>query len=371
MANGDGSDKIYVSKADTAALPARIAVTDATGRVNSLPALDIHVGGPALVDKNVFSVAVGVKTSGYVEPGTPYKAAVLLFGKNPAEAPTAIKIKIEDDAVVSFDASQTNIVTALDDAKGAHQRVRVRNTGKATITLFEVTSSVLSDAANAHRVQMNKFEKGTQLSPGQSMDVDFDLPQPAYAGSYTGNILIIANRSFEKSIAITIQTRGPLSSKHVPLAIFALVVIFGFTISSVLDSWFVSGGLARAQAYISLKQSEMELANQLDNINTWRSKVPGVSPLLTSHKQLCGLPRRFTMSKCNGVVSTTDELTAWRQMYRLLRRLLAPQFRFGLALRTPLHSGAANHKCCAPSPQLLLRFNCLNLMRTSCDIEKI
>jgi hypothetical protein len=99
---------------------------------------------------------------------------------------------------------------------------------------------VLSDAANAHRVQMNKFEKGTQLSPGQSMDVDFDLPQPAYAGSYTGNILIIANRSFEKSIAITIQTRGPLSSKHVPLAIFALVVIFGFTISSVLDSWFVS-----------------------------------------------------------------------------------------------------------------------------------
>jgi hypothetical protein len=189
-----------------------------------------------------------------------------------------VKIKIEDDAVVSFEVTPTNIVAAMADSASAHQRIHLRNNGKATITVFEVTSSELNDSANAHRIQMNKSEHKTPLLPGQPMDLDFDLPRPVWAGSYTGTILVTANRSVDKSISVTIQSRGPFSSGPVPLVIFTIVVIFGFTISSVLDSWFGSGGLARAKAYLSLRRSETILTEQIENLNIWRSKVPAVNP---------------------------------------------------------------------------------------------
>jgi hypothetical protein len=278
LGNGQGSDRIYFSKSDATELPTRVKTTDATGRVNSLPASDIHVGDPTLVDKNVFSLAVDVKSSQYIEPGTPYEATLLLFDKNPATAPTVVKIKIEDDAVVSFDVAQTSITISLADAAGTHQRIRVKNTGKATITVFEVTSSLLSDTTNAHRIQMDKCERRAQLLAGQPMDLDFDLPQPVWAGSYTGTVFVTANRSVDKSLAVTIQSRGPLSGAHIPLVVFALVVIFGFTISSVLDSWFGSGGLARAQAYISLKHSETDLTDKINKLSAWQAKVPVIVP---------------------------------------------------------------------------------------------
>lgn len=278
LANGQGSDRIYFSKIDAAGLPTRVTATDATGRVNAVPASDIHVGDPILVDKNVFSVSIDVKTAQYVEPGSPYEATLLLFDKSVPAGPVAVKIKVEDDAAVSFEIEQTNIVAAMADEASAHQRIRVRNNGKASITLFEVTSSDLNDSINAHRIHMNKSEEKIQLLPGQPMDLDFELPQPVWAGSYTGTILVTANRSVDKSIGVTIQSRGPFGTKHVPIVIFLLVVIFGFTVSSMLDAWFGSGGLARAQAYISLRGSQDKLAKQIDNLTGWQSKVPQVDP---------------------------------------------------------------------------------------------
>jgi hypothetical protein len=278
VSNGQGSDRIYFSKTDAAGLPARVTVTDATGRTDSIPASDIHGRDAIAVDKNVFSVTVDVNTAQYVEPGTPYEATLLLFDKSGATGPTAIKIKIEDDAVVSFEVTQTNIVAAMTGSESAHQRIRIRNSGKGTITLFDVTSSELSDSVNAHRIRMNESEQKTQLLPGQPTDLDFDLPEPVWAGSYTGTIFVTANHSVDKSIGVTIQSRGPLGSTGAPLAIFALLVIFGFGVSSMLDAWFGSGGLARAQAYISLRDSQQKLTEQMNNLKTWQSSVPVVVP---------------------------------------------------------------------------------------------
>jgi hypothetical protein len=278
LENGQGSDRIYFSKTDAASLPIKVGVTDATGRINSVPASDIHAGSPISVDKNVFSLAVDVHTTQYVEPAAPYEATLLLFDKSDTVSPITVKIKIEDDAVVSFVITQTSIVAAMGDEASAHQRIRLRNDGKAAITVFEVTSSDLNDSVDGRRIHMNKTEVKTQLLPGQPMDLDFDLPQPVWAGSYTGTIVITANRSVDKSIGVTIQSRGPLGSKHLPLALFALVVLVGFAVSAVLDAWFGGGGLARAQAYISLRGSQDKLRQQLDKLNTWQSQVPAVNP---------------------------------------------------------------------------------------------
>lgn len=321
LSSGEGSDRIYFSKADTVGLPIKITATDATGRVNSLPAIDVHVGDPIPVDKNVFSVEVSVKTSRYVEPGAPYESAILLFDKNSAAIPTAIRFKIEDDSIVSFDVPQTNIVVAVADSTNAHQRVRIRNTGKAMITVLEVTSSVLNDAVNAHRIQMTQCEKRTQLMPGQPTDLDFDLPQPVWAGSYTGTILITANHSVDKSIAVTIQSRGPLSSRHFPLIVFILVVVAGFAISSVLDSWFGSGGLARAQLYLSLKNSETELTNQISNLNSWQLKVPTNNPPISVPRANLWIAQTLhdVQAQWNSFnESSIEDLTTSAQNYALL-----------------------------------------------------
>jgi hypothetical protein len=292
LANGQGTETIYFSKADIAAMPIKIVATEATGKTNSLPAKDIAIGDPVSLGTNIFSVSVTVKTSLYVEPDTPYEAALLLFESQKAATPTMVKFKVLDDATVSFDTTPSTVTAAVGGSLGSHQRIRVRNTGKVTITSLQITSSTLVDAINHHMVQLSPLDQNLNLPPNHSVDLDFDLPKPTFAGTYAGTVVIAANQLYEKNVSLTLQTRGPFGDLFaVPFFLFVLVIFLGFSLSAVLDAWFGSGGLARAEAYISLKTSEQTLAKQIDSISQWKSKLPVLNPAIDVPKAVLWLPQ--------------------------------------------------------------------------------
>ncbi len=278
LANGHGTEMIYFSKLEKTPLPVKTTVTDATGKLNSLPAKDITVGNPVTISANVFSISVSVATSLPVDPGTPYNGTLFLFEAAEAASPYTVKFKIQDDAVVTFESPQTNLTAAVGGSLNPRQRIHVRNSGKATITAFQITSSVLADTASHRTLQMPLHQQTVSLSPGEAMDLDFDLPEPLYAGTYTGTLLVSANHVYEKPISLTVLSRGPFSKWQIPFVLFVFVILIGFSVSAALDAWFGSGGLARAQAYLSLKNSEKEFTQQIDNLSQWKVSLPSLTP---------------------------------------------------------------------------------------------
>ena len=279
VVNGKGAEIIYFSKASASAMPLKIIATEASGKVNSIPASDITIGNPVLIETNVFSVPIAVTTSQFVDPGTPYEGTLLFFAPDKTGTPTTFKFKIQDDATVSFDTTPSTMAVAVGGSLNPHQRIRVRNTGKATITSLQITSSVFVDNVNHHTLQMPFSDRTANIPPGQASDVDFDLPEPSYAGTYAGTLIIVGNHVVEKNLSLTLQSRGPLANyRFFPFLLFISVIVLGFTVSSVLDAWFGSGGLARAQAFISLKNSENTFEQQLENLASWRATVPDIKP---------------------------------------------------------------------------------------------
>jgi hypothetical protein len=292
VANGQGTETIYFSKTDAAAMPIKILPTEATGKINSLPVTDITAGDPVPLQGNVFSVSLTVMTSQFVEPDTPYEAALLLFESQKGTTPTTVKFKILDDATISFDTTPSTITTSVGGSLCPHERIRVRNNGKVTIRSLHITSSTLVDSLNHHTTQLSPSDQSLSLPPNHSVDLDIDLPQPTFAGMYTGTIIIGANQLYEKNISLTLQSRGPFGNlRAVPLFLFVLVILLGFSLSTILDAWFGSGGLARAEAYISLKTSEQALAKQIDNIAQWKSTLPGLNPPVDVPKAGLWLPQ--------------------------------------------------------------------------------
>jgi hypothetical protein len=277
LANGEGTENLYLLKAKGQSDP-RIKVTDAIGRSSTIPAADIRVGSATIVDANTVVVPVSVKTHVYVEPGTAYDANLLLYGKDQNEPPVAVKFKLEDDSVVSFDAEQTTIAATISDDDSARQRIRIKNSGKSAITSFKITSSTLADSGNQHRAQMEPITQNTIIPAGQYADLEFILPRPPDAGTYTGTVYITANSSAQRSLGLTLQTRGPYSSRHLPLILFFVVVAMEFVISSVLDAWFGSGGLTKAQAYLTMKTAQDQLTEVKDEITKWKPVAAALAP---------------------------------------------------------------------------------------------
>lgn len=176
LANGEGTERLYFLKAKGAPDP-RIKITDATGRTNTIAASDVHADSVISIETNTLAIPISVKTQAYVEPGTAYEGNILLYGGGEDQPPVVVKFKIEDDSITGFDVEPTSIVATISDADSARQRIRIKNTGKARITLI-TTSSTIADPGNQHRTQMAPIVQNIPVSPGQYADLDFVLPQP-------------------------------------------------------------------------------------------------------------------------------------------------------------------------------------------------
>jgi len=275
LANGKGSEVLYFSKVAGANLPVKIVLTDAVGKVNSIPLADFRMEKPVVIAENVFAMKLSVETTQFVDPGTPYEATLLLFDSEKTSSPASIKVKVQDDATIALDTVPATAVinTAIGGTLTPSYRLFVRNTGRSSINSIDITTSVLTDAPNHRNLQMTPLEIVENLTPGQFTGLDFNLPVPLFAGTYTGTLQVVANHSIDKQIPLTIQSRGPLAAYGVPFALFVLVIVVGFCVSSYLDTWFASGGLARAEAYLSLKSSEKTLGQHLHNLDVRRTNT--------------------------------------------------------------------------------------------------
>jgi hypothetical protein len=277
ISNGVGAEDILFLRSAGTDIPDRVKTTGAIGHINTVPATDIQVSAPATVDGNVFKLSVGVRTGIYMEPNVAYEGTILLFPKN-GETPVPIKFRVQDDSIIAFEVTPTTIAATISDKTSDRQRIHLKNTGKTIINSVRVTSSNFTNTANTHRVVLQSADNQVRLPPGKSTDLEFDLPQPSWAGTYTGTILVEANSTVGIPIAATLQTRGPWNKYHGPFLLFILVVAAGFSISSLLDAWFGSGGLARAQAYLSLKDAEKQLATVATQIRQWNLELKTFVP---------------------------------------------------------------------------------------------
>jgi hypothetical protein len=94
------------------------------------------------------------------------------------------------------------------------------------------------------------------LTVGQTVSATLCPPIPTVAGIYAGQLTFTMNGSKTQDVAITLTSRGPVfGDAHfiwLPLLLFLVVLAAGFTISQVLDQWFLRGGLARAEAIVAI-----------------------------------------------------------------------------------------------------------------------
>jgi len=63
-----------------------------------------------------------------------------------------------------------------------------------------------------------------------------------------------------------------------PFALFCGVVGSGFLFSSLLDAWFGSGGLQRAQSFLALKDAEKQLYAVATKIAGWNKTLSALAP---------------------------------------------------------------------------------------------
>lgn len=178
-------------------------------------------------------------------------------------------------------ASPEKIDVAMHLGASATQTLRIRNTGKTAITLA-LLSSVLADPATQGRLEVAAADLGT-CAPAKVCDVTISLPRPAFAGAYAGVLTIAADRAVLRNVAIVIRSRGPHvipgwyesgKATHVyvpwlPAALFWLLVVVGFGVSSLLDAWMAGGGRSRTTARLLLGRVRQGITSALARGSAW------------------------------------------------------------------------------------------------------
>jgi hypothetical protein len=283
--DGIGSEKVLFFKASGVSVT-KVIATQASGRVATIPETDIQATIEAETDPTLFGVVLRVKTQQFIEHGVPYKGVLLIFtqaGKQPEQ----IAFSIQDDDASSIESLQASLDVSVGVWQPARYQILIRNNGKTSITNISVSSSNLTDATTGKRISLEKPnpEWGTAaIEPDGERVVCFSLPRPGKAGTFVGQLYITANHQKTLAIPFTVRSRGPWGKTALPFALFCLVLGVGFSVSNLLDKWFSGGGLARAQAYLALRNSETVLVQRYAALQDWKTHLPNHTPPI-------GLPR--------------------------------------------------------------------------------
>jgi hypothetical protein len=169
--------------------------------------------------------------------------------------------------------------------------VRIKNTGKSRISAVAVSSLELADATTKHRASLPTIIKNDLgINPEMDAIINVNLPKPVLAGTYSGVLDLQANGRERKSIFLTLRTRGPnyipLLSRFeqlsylpwLPFVLFVATLLLGFWLSKKLENWFRLGGLHRAQAILSLRESRDTLQGQINSVRELRGRIDATRP---------------------------------------------------------------------------------------------
>lgn len=276
--NGSGFERVVFFRASGVSVT-KVTATHASGRVGTIPNTDIQATMEAEADPSLFSVLLQVKTQQFIERGVPYKGVLLIFaqaGKPPEQVP----FSIQDDNASSIESLQASVDVSIGVWQPARHQILIRNNGKIQVTNISISSSNLTDATTGKRILLEKPNPdwGRTIEPDSERVVSFDLPHSQKAGTFVGQLYITANQQKTLTIPFTVRSRGPWGETAIPFALFCLALAFGFWISSLLDKWFSGGGLVRAQAYLSLRNSQNALVECYADVQEWKSNLPENAP---------------------------------------------------------------------------------------------
>ena len=149
--------------------------------------------------------------------------------------------------------------------------IRVTNNGSKPIASLYFSSLGLHDSKGRSSVSFASQSATVQIAPGGWVDCKLRLPHPEYAGSYTGTVQLAVNGVSKAALATTVRTRGPWQTSRlwIPFALFAAVVLAGWGVSSVLNTW-INNRLPRVQVAIALKEAQSDLGNFLEELGNWQ-----------------------------------------------------------------------------------------------------
>lgn len=282
LENGGGAADATFILAQGAEVP-KYTVTAAVGGSNTIPAADIHfewvsdakpapspeaqpsAAGQQGAQRGALAGQLTVNTRVNVEPDTDYKGRVIFYWADAAQ-PVTMNFTISDRATVAFSLTPTSLDLTFVQSQPDTITLRVKNTGRAAIKKLTVSSSNLLDAETQRRLVLPEVvtEFGTiPLAPSQEAEVSLKAPRPIWAGSYAGTVDVVANERAHQSISFAVRSRGPTlggDTYWIPFLLFVATLMLGYLLSTMLENWFNLGGLQRAEAQLSLRRSERELA---------------------------------------------------------------------------------------------------------------
>lgn len=318
LENGSGSaNLIFVRKASTAAPDFKI--TEAIGATNTIPEKDITfewLSAPAeSAERDILTARLIVRTQAFVEPGVSYKGKIILRWP---DAESVFDYAVQDNNSISFNLSPEKFDIALGPWQPDNVKLRVKNTGKGRITDLLVSSPDLLDAVTHHRMTLQGLNlSDLNINPGEEKEITFQLPNVILAGTYSGNLDVVANRVSRKTMALVLRTRGPNYFKGLPFILFALTLALGFYLSSLMEGWFALGGLQQAQTLVSLRESQADITQSLSDIQK-----------LEDDNAVVRLPRaklwlQLAQDELSGIIKAAaetpqDKLTASAQRFALI-----------------------------------------------------
>lgn len=262
-------------------------VTPAVGNSNTIPAENItfkwvkdpqtqpgaesqpSARGPVLAGQ------ISVNTRINIEPDTNYTGRIIFYWPD-ATPPVIVNFTVSDRMTLAFSLTPTKFDLALAQSQPDAILLRVKNTGRVPIQKLSVSSSDLIDSETQHRLVLPEREVkdfgSTPLAPLREAEFSFNVPELHWAGSYSGTVDVIVNQSSRQSIPFVIRSRGPIISSStywLPFILFVATLLLGYLVSNMLENWFNLGGLQRAEAQLSLRKSERELARIAEQVEMW------------------------------------------------------------------------------------------------------
>jgi len=255
-----------------------ITLTDAYSGTNKISAGNMHFEWQgSLIQSSSVQVLTGqisVEDSAVLEPEAEYKGA-LIFA-SPDNAPQqVIKFTLVEHSAASVEVSPDKIDAIADPLQLGTIALRLRNTGKTAITKVEAEPFNLTDTQHGNRTPgaRQTVDIGHEVwSPWQYRTVQVNLPQPVLAGAYTGTLNLILNGRNYNSVPLTVRSRGPrYIIPYLPLILFVVILAAGGGLSWLLELWFSGGGLKRAEANVSLRNSQQAFLDFRSFLDKWEA----------------------------------------------------------------------------------------------------
>jgi hypothetical protein len=196
---------------------------------------------------------------------------------------------LADDQKPSFQVDSKVIDHGVGRGRPEAEYISIRNTGRIEITEISYKGD-FRDPKSWETIQIPPqtaaYLSNCKLTPSNTCFIKVNFPDPMWAGTYNGALVLTSPGADDRSIGVVIRSRGPLRVRQgspafyaLPTFLFAAVIFAGFALSWLLDKW-IGTDLPREQALFSLRNSLTEFSTASDRINKWP----------TNHPNLCGFP---------------------------------------------------------------------------------